>query len=60
MMIPLLYYDEAHRFSDETCFIFEIYPLVELDNSKMLVFIGALPKIFFCVERSTLVFVSKV
>jgi len=46
-MIPLFYCDKAHLFSDETCFLFEIYPLVEEDHSKMLVFIEALSKMFF-------------
>ena len=37
-MILLLHYEEAHRFSEETCLYFaSLYLLVEVDHSKMLV-----------------------
>jgi len=46
MSMDLLFcYGAAHRFPDETTFIFVIY-LLE-DHSKMFVFIKALPKCFF-------------
>jgi len=43
-MILNIYDDAARRYSDETCFIFEMYLLV--DHSKMLVFIKVFQKVF--------------
>jgi len=45
MIYSIVYYEAACCYSDETCFIFEIYLLV--DHSKILVFIKALQKVFF-------------
>jgi len=56
-MIPLFYYVQGRRFSDETGFIFGIYLLG--DHKEILVFNRAVPKcLFFRVEQSTPVFLS--
>jgi len=56
MIESIVYYGAACHYSDETCFTFEIYLLV--DHSKMLVFIKELQKVVFSVEQNTPVSVS--